>query len=173
MDIVHTTSRVCDTALHAVYPRKNGRKAVNDADLRSPKKGAKRFTGTQGHPGQGCRHAWPVRDMSPRHHQAGTSGLCGRICPRGAERGRADAIEGTTLTGGGTRCTLFGSHPSESPMDTPVQYHHTPCPKSPPPSHLRYREAEHVDISQHQSTSCSGDSHRVRDTTGRRNEGGR
>lgn len=102
MDIVHTTSRICDTPSHAVYPRKNGRKAVNDADLRSLKKGAQRFTGTQGHPGQGCRHAWPVRDMSPRHHKAGTSGLCCRICPPGAEQGRADATEGTMLTGGHT-----------------------------------------------------------------------
>lgn len=101
MDIVHTTSCICDTPSQAVYPRKNGRKAVNNGDLRSLKKGAERFTGTQGHPGQGCRHAWPVRDMSPRHHKAGsTSGRCCRICPQGAEQGRADAIEGTMLTDG-------------------------------------------------------------------------
>lgn len=168
MDIVHTTSCICDTPSQAVYPRKNGRKAVNNGDLRSLKKGAERFTGTQGHPGQGCRHAWPVRDMSPRHHKAGsTSGRCCRICPQGAEQGRADAIEGTMLTDGDAHTHTHKVY-SESSMDTPVQYHHTPCPKSPRPSHLHYRKAEHVDVSQHQSTSCNGDSHHFLDTTGRR-----
>lgn len=80
--------------------------------------------------------------------------------PRKQSRGRADGIEGTMLTHT-HRCMQSGSLTPPRVLPLPLVQNH--CDQD----IYVTGKAEHVDISQHQSASCNGDSHHLLDTTGR------